>query len=235
MPMLLNLLFPPQCLNCNVPVAAHGTLCLTCWQQVRFISEPYCACCGHPFDYALGDGALCGACMREPPPYAMARAVFHYDEHSRSLVTKLKYADQTQLAAIYGTWLARFGKELVRQSDVIVPVPLHYWRFVGRRYNQSALLARALHKQCGLPCLPDALKRIRATQPQPGLTYKQRQANVKGAFAAHPRYAPTLKGKTILLIDDVLTTSATTAQCAKTLLKAGAMHVHVLTLARKVK
>lgn len=232
---ILNLLFPPQCLSCNSSVVAHGTLCLTCWQQIRFITDPCCACCGHPFEFALGAEALCGACLREPPPYAKARAVFRYDEASKALVTKLKYADQLQLAAVYGAWLARFGKELVAASDVVVPVPLHYRRFISRRFNQSALLARALQKQCGLPVLPDGLKRIRATRPQPGLTYKQRQENVKGAFAVHPRHAAAIKGKTVLLIDDVMTTSATAGHCTKCLIRAGAMQVYVLTLARKVK
>ena len=190
----LDLLFPPQCLNCNAVVPAHGTLCLACWQQVRFITDPFCACCGHPFDFSLGAGALCGECLRERPSYSRARAVFRYDEHSRKLVTRLKYSDQTQLASVYGTWLAKFGKELVMASDVVVPVPLHYWRFVGRRYNQAALLAAALNKHCGLPVVPDGLQRIRATRPQPGLTQRQRQDNVKGAFAVHPEtLEPTSK------------------------------------------
>ncbi len=182
----------------------------------------------------MGYEALCGECLNERPSYARARAVFRYDEHSRALVTKLKYADQTQLASIYGVWLARFGKDLMAASEVIVPVPLHYWRFVGRRYNQSALLARSLHKKSGLPFIPDGLQRTRATQPQPGLTYRQRQDNVKGAFSIHPKRADALKGKSILLVDDVMTTSATIGECAKTLLKAGAMQVNVLTLARKI-
>jgi len=229
---LLDLIFPPQCLNCAARVGTHGALCLTCWQQIRFITDPYCQCCGHPFDFALGNDALCGGCMRERPLFGRARAVFRYDEHSRALVTKLKYADQTQLATIYGAWLARFGKELVEASDLIVPVPLHYWRFIGRRYNQSALLASALRKHTALPMLPDALKRTRPTPPQTGLTWHQRRDNVKGAFAVHPRHVSALKGKTILLIDDVMTTSATLTHCTKTLLDGGAMQVNVLTLAR---
>jgi len=230
---ILNLLFPPQCLICNGSVAANGTLCLPCWQQVRFITDPMCACCGAPFDYALGPEAICGECMREHPVYARGRAVFRYDEHSRALVTKLKYADQAQLAAIYGKWLANFGKTLATASDVIVPVPLHYWRFLGRRYNQSALLAYAMAKQCGLPVLPDGLKRTRKTLPQPGLTRKQRQDNVRGAFAVSQKHIAKIKGKSVLLIDDVMTTSATIDQCSKVLLKAGAAQVYVLTLARK--
>ena len=233
MGFLLDFLFPPQCLICNKQVPAHGTLCLECWQHVGFITDPMCACCGKPFDFSIGNDALCGQCLREHPPYGRARAVFRYNDHSRALVLKLKYADQLHLAAVYGTWLANFGKELIAQSDVIIPVPLHYWRFLGRRYNQAALLAKALHKRCQLPMLPDGLKRIRSTKPQPGLTQKQRRDNVKGAFAIHPRHVDAIKGKNILLIDDVLTTSATIFQCTKILLDAGALQVNVLTLARR--
>lgn len=229
----LNFLFPPQCLICSSTVAAHGTLCLACWQKVGFITDPYCACCGQPFDYALGKDAVCGQCLREKPPFSRARAVFRYDEHSRPLVTGLKYADQAQLAAVYGTWLFNSGRELIAESSLIVPVPLHYWRFVGRRYNQSALLAYALKRRSGLPVIPDALVRTRATKPQPGLTRKQRQDNVCGAFAAHPRHLGKIKRQSVLLIDDVMTTSATLAECAKILLDAGAQQVNVLVLARK--
>lgn len=230
----LNLVFPPQCLSCDTLVEEHGTLCLECWQGIRFITDPLCACCGLPFEYALGKEALCGDCMREHPVYTRARAIFRYDDHSRKLVTRLKYADQTQLASVYGTWLAKFGKELIGVSDVIIPVPLHYWRFVQRRYNQSALLAQSLRKQCHLPILPDGLKRIRHTKPQPGLTRKQRIDNVRGAFRVPDKYIGAIKGKNILLIDDVMTTSATITACSKALLDTGATSVNVLTLARKM-
>ncbi|MDE3015554.1 MAG: ComF family protein [Pseudomonadota bacterium] len=231
---LLNLIFPPQCLSCNAQVPAHGALCLACWSQIKFITDPYCAACGLPFDFALGVDALCGDCLRDRPPFSRARAVFRYDEASRQLVTKLKYADQTQLAAVYGGWLSKFGRELVGSSDVIVPVPLAYWRFVGRRYNQAALLARALSNHSKLPLLPDGLKRIRATRPQPGLTRRQRRDNVRGAFAVTPRSAAKLKGKSVLLVDDVMTTSATLSECTRALLKAETTSVNVLTLARKM-
>lgn len=230
---VLDMLFPPQCIACHGAVPAHGTLCLPCWQDVHFITDPCCSCCGLPFDFALGREALCGKCLSEAPPYARARAVFRYDDKSRPLVTRLKYADQTQLASIYGTWLSHAGRDMVESSEVIVPVPLHYWRFVGRRYNQSALLAYALQRACGLPVAPDALRRIRATKPQPGLSHKQRQENVRGAFAPNHRRAQAIKGKAVLLVDDVLTTSATVGECARALLSAGTLRVQVLTLARK--
>jgi ComF family protein len=216
-------------------VPAHGTLCISCWQRIKFIGEPMCACCGLPFDYDIGDAALCAACLHDRPPYDRARAAFNYDEHSRRLVTRFKYSDQTQLARIYGAWLAKAGSELLTGTDIITPVPLHYWRFVHRRFNQSALLAHSLAKNTGIRNLPDTLKRTRRTLPQAGLTRKQRVANVRGAFTVNPRHASTIKGKNILLVDDVLTTGSTLEQCAKTLLKAGATQVNVLTLARAIK
>ena len=231
----LNLLFPPQCLNCDVRVPTHGTLCLDCWQHIQFISDPMCGCCGLPFDYDIGENALCAACLHEHPLYSRARAAFRYDEHSRKLITRFKYSDHTQLAKIYGTWLAGAGGELLAQTDTIIPVPLHYFRFIHRRFNQSALLASVLSKKTGIKHLPNALKRSRHTTPQTGLTRKQRETNVKGAFTINKRYAGGIKGKNILLIDDVLTTGSTIEQCTKTLLKSGAAQVNVLTLARTVR
>lgn len=231
---LLNFIFPPQCLQCDARVPNHGTLCLPCWQQVRFISDPVCECCGLPFEFAES-GAMCADCLHTRPPYAQARSALCYDDHSNKLITRFKYADQTHLAVTYAPWLIVAGRELIAQTDVIIPVPLHYVRLVSRRFNQSVLLAQALSKKTGLPTLPDALVRTRHTRRQTGLTRKQREDNVKGAFLLRPKCAHAIKGKTLLLIDDVLTTGSTIEQCTKALLKAGAMRVNVLTLARTVR
>ncbi len=230
----LDFIFPPQCLRCDEHVPAHGALCVTCWGNVRFISDPACACCGLPFEYDFGENALCGECLKERPPFSRARAVFCYDDHGKNLVLDLKYHDQLQLAPTLGVWLAKAGRDLALSSDVIVPVPLYYWRFVSRRYNQSALLAQSVSQSCGVPWLADGLLRTRKTAPQAGLTRNQRLDNVRGAFAVNPKHLHEIKGKNILLIDDVLTTGATIAHCTNTLLKAGAMTVNVLTLARTV-
>ena len=231
---LLNLLFPPQCLTCRAMVPTHGTLCLPCWQQVQFITEPCCQCCGYPFDFAMGSEAMCAECLRERPPFARARSAIRYNDASRPLILRLKYQDQTYLARIYGPWLASAGRTLVESSDIIVPVPLHYWRFVRRRYNQSALLAQALARECALPVLVDALKRTRHTPPQAGLQRKDRLTNVKNAFVASKRGKAAIKGKTVLLVDDVMTTRATIDECTRALLKAGAQCVNIVTLGRTV-
>lgn len=230
---LLNLFFPPQCLVCEALVPTHGTLCTECWNNVPFISAPMCACCGLPLEFAVDETTLCGECLREHPPYSRARAAFVYNDTSRAMVLKLKYQDDTYLAPIFAGWLKSAGAELIAASDAIIPVPLHYWRMVSRRYNQSLLLARLLAKNTGLPLMADGLKRIRATPQQTGLTYPQRKKNVSGAFAVPPKQLRMLQGKSILLIDDVMTTGATLAACTQTLIKAGAGQVNVLTLARR--
>lgn len=227
---LLNLFFPAQCLACEALVPAHGTLCTSCWKEVPFISEPMCACCGLPLEFAVDENTLCGECLREHPPYSRARSAFVYNEHSRALILKLKYQDELYLAPIFARWLKKAGADLIAASDLILPVPLHWRRMVGRRYNQSLLLARALAKESSLTLLADGLTRTRHTPQQAGLTRIQRQKNVKGAFAVRDK--TLIQNRSILLIDDVMTTGATLNACTEILLKAGAAQVNVLTLAR---
>lgn len=234
----LNLFFPPQCIQCRSIVAENGTLCAECWQSLTFIAEPCCPRCGTPFEFALGaaahseEHALCADCIRTPPVFSRARAVLRYDAASRALVLKLKFHDDTALAATYGPWLARAGGDLLIGVDAIVPVPLHYWRYVGRRYNQAALLAGALARAGGIPLL-NALARTRATAPQSGLRKKKRAENVAGAFAVPEAMRERIRGKTVLLVDDVYTTGATLNACAAALFDARARDVRVVTLARR--
>jgi ComF family protein len=229
---LLNLIFPPQCLVCDTLVPEHGTLCAACWSQVPFATAPMCACCGLPLEFVVDETTLCGECLAEHPPYSRARSVFVYNDTSRALVLKLKYQDEQYLAQVFGRWLKNAGAELVAASDIIVPVPLHYWRMVRRRYNQSALIAKVLARETGLPAALDGLIRARHTPQQTGLTRAQRQKNVSGAFVVNPKKRDALKGKCVLLIDDVMTTGATLDACTKMLLKQGVAQVNVLTLAR---
>ena len=229
----VNLFFPPQCMICEMILPIHGALCAECWNKVPFISVPICGCCGLPMEFAVDEHSFCGECLREHPPYSRARAAFVYNDYSRALVLKLKFQDQPYLSPILGRWLNSAGAELIAASDLIIPVPLHYWRMVRRRYNQSLLLARIVAQNSGIPLLTDGLIRHRATRQQVGLSRPQRRENVRNAFIVPAHNLLAIKGKSILLIDDVLTTGATIAACAKTLLKAEAGQVNVLTLARR--
>ncbi|MBT5841493.1 MAG: ComF family protein [Rhodospirillaceae bacterium] len=230
----LDALFPPQCLRCGALTETDGALCQSCWPAVRFIASPHCGACGRPFEYDAGMDALCGACARARPRYGRARAVFVYDADSRGLVLAFKHADQTHAARTFAKWLMRAGAPLLEDADLLIPVPLHWTRLFARRYNQAALLAQALERECGVGAMPRALMRRRKTEPHVRMSAHNRWRNVKGAFDIHASAKGRIEGKRIVLIDDVMTTGATVSTCADALLRAGAGNVDVLTLARVV-
>lgn len=236
----LDVLLPPQCLNCGTLVEEQGALCLDCWQDVTFISQPHCAICGLPFEFAgqgddLSDGVLCGSCIRHRPVFDRARAVLAYDDASRPFVLSFKYADRTEAASAFARWMARAGADILGDADLITPVPLHWSRLFRRRYNQSALLGHSLSRLSGVPSISDLLIRKRPTPSQARFSPSARRRNVRGAFRVRGKYIPEITGKRILLIDDVLTTGATASAVTSALLKSGAGAVDVLTLGRVLK
>ena len=242
--LMLDAVLPPLCLGCGEIVGAPGALCAGCWQGFSFISAPQCACCGDPFAEHIGDEALCAACLARRPRFRRARAALAYDTQSRRLVLPFKHGDRTDIARASGGWMARAGSELLADADLIAPVPLHWRRLLTRRYNQALLLARALVRAAPQTTAlagvehrlaPDLLCRHRWTGSQAGLRAKERRRNVREAFQIHPRWAAEVAGKTVLLVDDVLTTGATAEACARVLQLGGARHVDVLTLARVVR
>ena len=164
---------------------------------------------GTPFAYDMGEGAVSAEAIADPPPFERTRSAVHYDGLARTMVHRLKYMDRTDLAVVMAGWMTRAGGELVGRSDCLVSVPLHGRRYLARRYNQSAELARALSKRTGLPYLPGALARKKATRSQVGLGANARIDNVRGAFAVPDAAKPQLSGRSPLLIDDVYTTGAT--------------------------
>ena len=231
---VLDVLFPPLCIGCRETVREPGSLCADCWNSISFIEGAMCERCGLPFEIDPGPGTLCGACHATPPAFDKARAVMRYDEASKASILALKRADRLDLAPGLSRWMARTGRALIEAADVIVPVPLHPIRLWTRRYNQSAELARRLGQDTGTPVAPLALARKRATPSQGTMpSAKARRRNVRAAFVVADRAA--ISGKSVLLIDDVLTTGATVEACAKALRRAGASHVAVLTLARVVR
>ena len=230
---VLDLLLPPRCLKCGAEISCDGALCAECWRGITFLQPPCCARCGLPFEVDLGADATCGACAREAPLYARARAALRYDEASRTLVLAFKHGDKLQLAPALGRFMRRAGTDLLATCDIIVPVPLHWTRLFARRYNQAAVLAHALAGSGGPPVVADLLERHRATPSQGRSGHAERRRNVRGAFGLKRRRSAA--GRRVLLIDDVLTTGATVSECARTLLDAGAISVDVLTLARTVR
>lgn len=232
---LLDLVLPPTCPGCGVQVPDAQTLCSACWSTLTFLGSPCCEGCGLPFEYDVPDRALCGACVREHPPFDRARAALLYDDASRDLVLGFKHADRTETATLLAKWMMTAGHDLIGQADVIVPVPLHWTRLFQRRYNQAALLAHGLGKLSGVAVVPDGLIRKRKTPSQGKLGRIARARNVQGAFAITPRQQEKLKNKRILLVDDVYTTGATVQMAAKVLKRAGCQGVDVLVLARVLR
>jgi ComF family protein len=230
----LDLLLPPHCPACSAQVTIQGTLCPTCFAALTFITEPLCTACGLPFAsraYA-GSMLLCPTCLDQPPPWREARAALIYDEAARRLILPFKHADRQENAAILAAHMARAGAALLAQADVLVPVPLHRGRLTARGFNQSALLAHALSRRTGVARLPDALVRTRATPSLGALSAVKRAEALDGAIAVRPRRAAAIAGRRVLLIDDVMTSGATAAACARALLDAEAVHIDVLVASR---
>jgi len=224
---------PPRCLACGATVDEVDALCGSCWAAITFFAPPWCAVCGLPFPHPMGEAAICADCARQQPSWDRARSVLRYDRHSRRLVLMLKHGDQTHLAGAFGRWMHRAGTEVLAGADLLIPVPLHWTRLFARRFNQAALLVKAIHRAGGPPLAADWLIRRRRTPSQGTLGPLARARNVRGAFAL--RRGRDVKGRRVVLIDDVLTTGATAEECARVLRRAGAAYVGVLVLARALR
>ncbi len=237
----VDLLFPPLCPACGEPGGddRRGPLCGRCWRAIVRLRPPWCAICGRPFGSfepgpsAAGDGVgeRCAGCMRRRPPFTYARSATAYDGVVREALHAFKFGGATGLAApLAELMLEACAEHLPVMPDLVVPVPLHRARRRARGFNQAVLLARRVARGLGVPTAARALARTRATHAQSDLPSVERAANVRGAFAVRERAA--LDGRHVLLVDDVLTTGATVAECARVALAAGARTAGVLTVAR---
>lgn len=233
MKFLLNLLFPRKCSICE-SYSSESEVCSECWSNCNFITKPYCNICSHPFAYENDPKAICGACIAAKPKYDKAISVFQYDDYSKKIIHKFKYQDQLHVLNYFVRLMLNMGKEVIDQSDIVIPVAMHKYKLLKRGYNQAALLAMRIATEKKIKYLPQALIKNNNSQAQAGLKKDERLLNIKNSFELNPKYKEFLKGKRILLVDDVITTGATILECCKTLTKAKPDKIFVLTLAKRV-
>ncbi|MGB3146273.1 MAG: ComF family protein [Paracoccaceae bacterium] len=232
----LKVIFPPACVGCAAPVDADFGLCARCWPQTYFIGGLVCDKCGVPLPGEdEGRAEYCDDCLTIARPWERGRAVLIYKDKGRDLVLGLKHADRLDLVRPLAGWMSKAAGPLVTPGMIAAPVPLHWRRLLQRRYNQSALLSRAIAAKLALAHCPDLLQRHRRTETQEGKGREARFANLDGAIRAHPRRRALMAGRHVLLIDDVMTSGATFAGAAEACLGAGASAVSILTLARVAK
>ena len=234
---ILNFLLPPRCINCGKIVSDENGLCADCFNEITFISEPFCKCCGLPFADVSGvnKNMLCPMCIKDNKKlFRYSRSAIKYETLSKNMILAFKFMDKTENAKVFAKWIQIAGKDIFSAgADVLIPVPLHYKRLVKRRYNQSALLATELGKLSSVPTDFKSLIKHKSTKPQVSYSGKARIKNIKGAFMV--KYPENIKNKRVVLIDDVQTTGSTLKECAKVLLQAGAKSVDFLTVARVCK
>lgn len=216
-------------------VSSTGALSAEHWTQLEFLSGSLCYRCGHPMEAFCPPETWCGACNAEEPIIYRTRSALVYCDMSRRLILSFKHGGRSDSIVVFSNWMQTAANEVLQQPAVLVPVPLHLFRRMHRKFNQSALLSRSLSKTSNLPNKPQWLIRHRNTQSQGFKSSKNRQQNVKGAFRVPDKYLSQIKGRRIILIDDVRTSGATLEACAKALLLAGAEQIDAVTLARIVK
>lgn len=236
----IDLIYPPRCAICREFLwktrakkdQEELLFCRPCFDGFSEIGSPLCTICCKPFDSKVEEDHPCEDCIRKKPLYDMIRAPYFYDGGIMEVIHQFKYADRTHLADSLGPLLASFTKKWLDRADgyLVMPVPLHPKRLRERGFNQSLLLARYVASRLGTDLDFLSLRRIRYTQPQTGLKSEERKRNVRKAFEIADGEA--IKGRNVLLVDDVTTTGNTLNECARVLKRAGSGAVFGLVLAR---
>ena len=227
---VLNFLLPPLCPRCATSVADEPAFCHACFSKLRFTKKPFCRACSFPFEGYVKHESLCFSCRARPPAFDRAFAPLLYDEASSGPILALKHADQTQHVPLFARLMMSRAPRAFRKHDLVVPVPIHPRRLRRRLYNQAALLAHLVGRGWGLPIALDVLKRSRYTPPLGALPPRRRLLVLRRIFLC--RRAERVRGKSVLLIDDVMTSGLTAEFCARCLKRAGASEVSVLVVAR---
>jgi len=228
---VVDLVFPPRCPMCGEGLASQSGLCAVCWNGLVMPGEPACALCQRPFPQDATEGLVCAPCLASPPDHDGIAAATLYNEASRRLILTFKHGRRIALAPMMARLMsARLS--FVDPSWLIVPVPLHRWRLWARGFNQAALLAHGIARKTGARIVVDGLVRRKKTPVLGGLGRKARARALVGAIAVRPGARAGIHGAKVVLVDDVLTSGATSAACLSALKKAGAEKVVIACFAR---
>lgn len=227
---LIEALYPPQCLLCETRLAEGIGLCPNCRRELDVLSGAQCDLCAEPLPGRAEADLKCDRCLHNPPPWRRGRSAFRYAGRGRDLVLALKWGDRTDIAIPAGHWMAQAAATIVTEDSLIIPVPLYWMRRVKRRYNQAALLGKAMAEVSGADFAAEALRRRYSTRLLDGLNREERSETL--AHAIETTDNPQVEGRACVVVDDVLTTGATLSACTKALQNAGAAQVDVVTLAR---
>ncbi|MBO6945933.1 MAG: ComF family protein [Altererythrobacter sp.] len=231
---LIDLVYPPRCPLCGAATAEQGGLCAPCWSSLVIPGEPSCASCSRPFppDFMKDDEIRCAQCLAKPPRHSGICAARIYNDASRKLLLAFKHGGKIALARQLARLIAAKIPPQSGRAAILIPVPLHRWRLWRRGYNQSALLAVELEKLgCG-KALVDGLVRQKPTPMLGGLLRSARERALSGAIQTSAKRIEKIRGRDVVLVDDVLTSGATSDACTKALLKAGATSVSIACFAR---
>ena len=235
----LEFVLPHYCLLCQAQIDSKKGFCLDCWKTLPFLPNHSCYQCGFVFEYPIDEKRpICLSCQKDPPAFDQAKAIWKYNDVTKSLILKFKYADRIDMAGCFSAFFIQAGIEFFQDVDYICPVPLHWTRQWKRGYNQAAILSDEFMKSYhfkGILPVKDLLIRHRRTKPLGRLYLKKRQDNLAGAFSVHSLWQERIYGKIILIIDDVFTTGSTVNECAKLLKNHGAKAVKIITVTRVCK
>ncbi|MFU7528704.1 ComF family protein [Qipengyuania sp. ASV99] len=232
---IIDLVYPPRCPLCGAAIAAQGGLCADCWSELEFPGNPACAACQRPMGSAAAvKSDQCYSCNLAPPHHAGIAAATIYNDASRKLILSFKHGGKIALAGLLGRLMAGRLDDPEGEPPLIVPVPLHRLRIWQRGYNQAALLAQELSRHGKGELAVDALVRQKRTPSLGGLGQEARRMALSGAIAVRSGAGAMIAHRRVILVDDVLTSGATTDACVAALLDAGAASVRIACFARVV-
>lgn len=230
---LVNYILPLRCLSCYELVVGDKGFCAQCWNKLNFITKPYCKLCGYQFNLTILEGSICGKCIKQKPYFDNARSLLKFDQHSKEVIHAFKYYDRTELAEVFAKLIYNKYNSEFADIDIIIPTPMYKLKRLLRMYNQAHILAKELAILVKKPLYPNLVIKTKWTKPQASLSKAERERNLSGSFKINARTLAkfSIENKTILLVDDVMTTGTTVQSCSKLLKAMGAKSVFVVTIA----